>query len=82
MICIACGSQVGMFYMVLLFGYLFFGRLDVRDHWVCPHSINHATTLETIPVGKMQQENHFKSNNEYGHLLGDLSLARMGLFCH
>ena len=71
-----------MFHIVLLFGCLFFGRLEVRDHWLCPHSINRATTFEMIPAGKTQQGNHFQSNHEYGHLLGDLCSDCMRLFCH
>ena len=51
-----------MFHIVLLFGCLFFGRLVVRDHWVCPHSIKRATAFETIPAGKTRQENHFQAN--------------------
>ena len=51
-----------MFHVMLLFGCLFFGRLVVRDHWVCPHSIKRATAFETIPAGKTRQGNHFQAN--------------------
>ena len=71
-----------MFHVVfLLFGCLLFGRLVVRDHWVCPHSIKCATAFEMIPAGKMQQENHSQSNREYISLLDDLCLDCMVLFC-
>ena len=69
-----------MFHVVLLFGCLFFGRLVVRDHWVCPHSIKCATAFETIPAGKTWQKNHFQSNHGYVRLLDDLCLDHMVLF--
>ena len=70
-----------MFHVMLLFGCLFFTRLVVRDQWVCPYSIKRATAFETIPAGKMQQENHFQANRWYVRLLDDLCLDCMGLFC-
>ena len=70
-----------MFLVVLLFLRLFFGRLEVRDHLVCPRSIKRATTFEMIPAGKTRQENHFQSNRGYDRLLGDLCLDCMELFC-
>ena len=69
-----------MFHVVLLFGCLLFGRLVVRDHWVCPHSIKRATAFETIPAGKTRQKNHFQANRLCVRLLDDLCLDRMGLF--
>ena len=69
-----------MFHIVLLLGCLFFGRLVVWDHWVCPHSIKCATAFEMIPAGKMRQENHFQSNRGYFRLLDDLYLDCMGFF--
>ena len=65
----------------VLFGRLFFGRLVVRDHWVCPHSIKCATAFKTIPASKTWQENHFQSNRGYVPL-DDLCLDRMGFFRH
>ena len=70
-----------MFHVVLLFGCLFFGRLVVRDYWVCPSSIKRTTTFGTIPAGRTRQGNHFQSNRGYVRLLGDLCLDRMVLFC-
>ena len=51
--------QLRLTYTMCCYLCVFFCHLELLDHWVYPHSIEHATAFEMTSVGKTHQKSHF-----------------------